>query len=91
MQKVKAFPLRGRWREAPDEVAQDYEFAGSPFNSQLLSAHLISLASLDSFPSRGSLGRSRASASPLQIPLSGGFFFPERKRTAAVAAIPQLF
>ena len=29
----KAFPLRGRLREAPDEVAQCYEFAESSFNS----------------------------------------------------------
>ncbi|MGN1026229.1 MAG: hypothetical protein ACI4P4_07480, partial [Faecousia sp.] len=32
------------------------EFAGSFRKTQRFSAHLISLASLDSFPSRGSLG-----------------------------------
>ena len=73
LQQAKAFPLRGRWREVPDEVEKGCEFAGSSYKTKHFAAHLISLALLDSFPSRGSLGRSRAKAITRQIPI---FCFP---------------
>ena len=54
----KAFPLRGRWRgeAVTDEVEKGCEFAGNNCKTELVSAHLISLTSFGSFPSRGSLG-----------------------------------
>ncbi|MGN0978996.1 MAG: hypothetical protein ACI4PT_01580, partial [Candidatus Avoscillospira sp.] len=60
----KAFPLRGRWppEGRSDEVEKGHVFAGSSCKMKHFPAHLISLTSFGSFPSRGSLGRSRASA-----------------------------
>ena len=55
-EQPKAFPLRGRWREAPDEVEHVTNLP-EVFLKSGISPHTSSVGlEADSFPSRGSLG-----------------------------------
>ena len=75
-----AFPLRGRWREAPDEVTPFRYVRLSQQTDETLRGHLISQPSAASFPSRGSLLEAAR-----QLPShQGEAFWPSRGGVDAV-------
>ncbi len=47
---LEAFPLRGRWRIAPDEVSDDWKYMPLSYAAYTTSSVICD----DSFPSRGS-------------------------------------
>ena len=55
-EQPKAFPLRGRWREAPDEVEHVANSPEVPLKCSIFPRTSSVGRKADSFPSRGSLG-----------------------------------